>query len=316
MSDSKLNFFFVCRFFNKAAIIRDGDINQNGSPKNKWALCSIQSIEELKCLIRIIPVWFSGIIYFVVVTQLFNFSYLQGISMYHKLGPHFTMPPASIYAICYLALTLFIPLYDIILIPLASKITNIEGGITVLQRQGIGIVIVIIANVVGAVVAKKVQDSPLSNDGTSSLSVFWLTPQLVLLGVSQAFTDVGQIEFYNTQFPEHMSALATAVFYASMAVANYLCTLMDNIVNSVTSKNGKQAWLNDNNILLGRLDLFYYVVAILGVFNLLYFFICAYFYRYKDMKIIHTEFSDSDYNEINGSATQLTDNIHQNQHDH
>lgn len=301
MSDSKLNFFVVCRFFNKAAIIRDGDINQNGSPKNKWALCSIQSIEELKCLIRIIPVWFSGIIYFVVVTQLFNFSYLQGISMYHKLGPHFTMPPASIYAICYLALTVFIPLYDIILIPLASKITNIEGGITVLQRQGIGIVTVIIANVVGAVVAKKVQDSPLSNDGTSSLSVFWLTPQLILLGVSQAFTDVGQIELYNTQFPEHMSALATAVFYASMAVANYLCTLMDNIVNSVTSKNGKQTWLNDNNILLGRLDFFYYAVAILGVFNLLYFLICAYFYRYKDMKIIHREFSDSDYNEINAT---------------
>ncbi|KAJ3688515.1 hypothetical protein LUZ61_017679 [Rhynchospora tenuis] len=236
------------RFLNKAAIIRDGDINQNGSPKNKWALCSIQSIEELKCLIRIIPVWFSGMFYFLLLTQLFNFTNLQGISMYRKLGPHFTIPPSSIYAICYLALTLFIPLYDIILVPLASKITKIEGGITVLQRQGIGIFIIIIANVVGALVAKKVQDSSLSSDGRTSLSVFWLTPQLVLIGVSQAFNDVGQIEFFNTQFPEHISALATAVFYASMAVANYLCTPMVNIVNSVTSKNGNRAWLNDKSL--------------------------------------------------------------------
>ncbi|KAJ3688514.1 hypothetical protein LUZ61_017678 [Rhynchospora tenuis] len=291
------------RFLNKAAIIREGDINQSGSPKNKWALCSIQSVEELKCLIRIIPVWFSGVLYFLVLTQLSNFTYLQGISMYHKLGPHFTIPPASIYAICYLALTLFIPLYSIILVPLASKITKIEGGITVLQRQGVGIFIIIIANVVGALVARKIQDSPLSSDGTSSLSVFWLTPQLVLIGVSGAFNDVGQIEFFNTQFPEHMSALSTAVFYASMAVANYLCTPMVNIVNSVTSKNGKRAWLNDNEILIGRLDLFYYVVAILGVVNLLQFLVSAYFYQYKNMNI-DRELGESNYSEISSSGTR------------
>ncbi|KAJ3688519.1 hypothetical protein LUZ61_017683 [Rhynchospora tenuis] len=291
------------RFLNKAAIIREGDINQNGSPRNKWALCSIQSVEELKCLIRIIPVWFSGTFYFLVLTQLFNFTYLQGISMYHKLGPHFTIPPASIYSISYLSLTLFIPLYDIILVPLASKITNIEGGITVLQRQGIGIFIIIIANLVGALVAKKIQDSPLSSDGTSSLSVFWLTPQLVLIGVSAAFNDVGQIEFFNTQFPEHMSALSTAVFYASMAVANYLCIPMVNIVNSVTSKNGKSAWLNDNEILIGRLDLFYYVVAILGVVNLLLFLVSAHFYQYRDLKI-HREPSNSNYSEMSSSRIE------------
>jgi dipeptide/tripeptide permease len=220
--------------------------------------------------------------------------------MYHKLGPHFTIPPASVYAIGYLALTIFIPIYDIILVPLLTKITKIKGGITVLQRQGIGIVFVIISNVVGALVAKKIQDSSLSSDGTSSLSVFWLTPQLFLLGVSQAFTDVGQLEFFNTQFPEHMSALATAVCYASMACASYLCTLMVNIVNNITSKNGRQAWINDE-IFLGRLDLFYYTVAILGVVNLLYFLICAYFYQYKNMKI-RREFNTSDYSEINDSA--------------
>jgi dipeptide/tripeptide permease len=251
-------------------------------------------------------VWVSGVIYFVVVTQLFNFSYLQGMSMYHKLGPHFTIPPASIYAICYLVLALFVTLYDTFLVPLISKITKIEGGITILQRQGIGIVFVIISNVVGALVAKKIQDSSLSSDGTSSLSVFWLTPQLALLGISQGFGDVGQLEFYNMQFPEHMSALATAVFYASMACANYLCTLMVNTVDNITSKNRKMAWINDE-IFLSRLDLFYYTVAILGIVNLFYFLICAYFYQYKDIKM-HREFTDSDYNEINDSGT---DEFHQ-----
>jgi Ca2+/Na+ antiporter len=81
---------------------------------------------------------------------------------------------------------------------------------------------------------------------------------------------------------------------------------MVNTVDNIKSKNGKMAWINDE-IFLGRLVLFYYTVAILGVVNLLYFLICAYFYQYKGIKK-HRENSDSDYNEINDSGT---DEFHQ-----
>lgn len=50
------------RFLNKGAIMRDGDINDEGSARNSWEICSIQQIEEVKCLVIILPICFSGIL--------------------------------------------------------------------------------------------------------------------------------------------------------------------------------------------------------------------------------------------------------------
>ncbi|KAI8527269.1 hypothetical protein RHMOL_Rhmol12G0062600 [Rhododendron molle] len=48
------------RCLNKAAIALDGEVNPDGSRVNPWTLCSIQQIEEVKCLIKVMPVWVSG----------------------------------------------------------------------------------------------------------------------------------------------------------------------------------------------------------------------------------------------------------------
>ncbi|KAF8399406.1 hypothetical protein HHK36_015270 [Tetracentron sinense] len=46
------------RILNKAAIIVDGELNPDGSRSPKWRLCSIQQVEGVKCLIRILNMGF------------------------------------------------------------------------------------------------------------------------------------------------------------------------------------------------------------------------------------------------------------------
>ncbi|URD89280.1 POT family [Musa troglodytarum] len=273
----------LCRFLNKAAIVCEGDMKEDGRSADPWKLCSVQQIEEVKCLMRIAPIWASGIICFVALTQQWTLAALQSMKMDRHLGPSFQIPPGSLGTICLMAIVLFIPLYDQILVPMATSITGVEGGITLLQRQGAGMAIAIMSMVVAGLVEKKRRDSALAHggaDGTSPLSAMWLAPQLCLMGVAEAFNAVGQVEFYNRQFPEHMQTLAGSLFHCSLAGASYLSSFLIAFVRKSTGGPGGASWLDDD-INVGRVDYYYYLIAALGVGNLLYFMVCAHLYRYK-----------------------------------
>jgi len=199
-----------------------------------------------------------------------------------RMGKHFTIPPASIVAVLYLSVALFVPIYDLLIARAAQRVTKAGHGITLLQRQGAGLVVGALAFVVAASVERRRRHSALAHgDGMSPLSVFLLAPQLAVMGVSGGFSMVGQTEFYNTQFPDQMRTLANAAFYCAQGASSYLATLVVNIVNARTRRHGGSAgWVSDD-INVGRLDYFYYAMAVLGAVNFIYFLVCSHFYRYK-----------------------------------
>uniref|UniRef100_A0ACD5XEQ6 Uncharacterized protein n=1 Tax=Avena sativa TaxID=4498 RepID=A0ACD5XEQ6_AVESA len=274
-------------FLNKSAIVRDVDINDDGSARNLWELCSIQQIEELKCLIRIVPICLSGIMCFIVLTQQFTYTILQALTMDCHLGAHFEIPAASVISISFIALSVFIPIYDRLLVPMARRFTGVESGITLLQRQGVGLVLFPISMMVAGLMERKRRNSALSNGGISPMSVFWLAPQLVLMGIAEAFNAVGQIEFYNKQFPEHMLTLAGSLFYVTLGGASYLSTALANITKKITSRDGHKSWLTQD-INRSELDYYFYLIALLGVLNVFYFLMCSHYYQYKSMSL-HAE---------------------------
>ncbi|XP_062183880.1 protein NRT1/ PTR FAMILY 2.13-like [Phragmites australis] len=270
-------------FLNKAAIVTDADeIRPDGSPARPWNLCSVQQVEEVKCLVKIIPVWISAMVWFTAVTEMTNYTFLQALTMDLHMGRRFTIPPVSIIAVFYLCIALFVPVYDLLIARAAKWVTKAEGGITLLQRQGAGLVVGSLSFVVAAVVERRRRRSALDHgDGMSPLSVFLLAPQLAVMGVSGAFSIAGQMVFYNTQFPDQMRSLANAAFYCSQGVSSYVAILVVNIVNARTRRHGESAgWVRDD-ISAGRLDYFYYTMAVLGAANFVYFLVCAHFYRYK-----------------------------------
>ncbi|KVI05588.1 protein NRT1/ PTR FAMILY 2.13-like [Cynara cardunculus var. scolymus] len=268
------------RFLNKAAVILNGEITSDGSRVNPWKLASIQQIEEVKCILKVIPVLVSGIICFIAIAQQGTFTISQALKMDRHLGPHFQIPPGSLAVFSMITIGIWLPFYDRILVPSLRKITKIETGITLLQRIGIGVVFSILSMVVAAMVEKMRRESAVHHNQSAPLSVMWLVPQLVLMGFAEAFNIIGQIEFYYKEFPENMKSFANSMFFVTVGMANYFSSALVMVVHKVTGKNGRPDWLTAN-IDAGRVDYFYYVIAGLGVVNMIYFLIVASRYEYK-----------------------------------
>ncbi|KAF3486432.1 hypothetical protein F2Q69_00054379 [Brassica cretica] len=272
---SKLPLTNQYKFLDKAALITEGDLTSAGVPVNKWRLCSVQEVEEVKCLIRIIPVWSAGIISVVTMSTQVTFIVPQAMKMDRHMGPHFEIPAGSVSVISFITIGIWLPIYDRVLVPSLWRIRKFR--LTLLQRMGIGIVFGIMSMFTAAIVerARRIQASKMTQ-----MSVFWLAWQLVLMGLSESFNYIGQIEFFNSQFPEHMRSLANSLFPLSFAASHYLISLLLTTVHKFSGGKNKPDWL-DNDLDKGRLDYFYYMIAGLGVVNLVYFWYCARSYQYK-----------------------------------
>ncbi|CAF2061881.1 unnamed protein product [Brassica oleracea var. botrytis] len=271
------------RFLDKAAVIKEGDLTSEGVPANKWRLCSIQEVEEVKCLIRIVPVWSAGIISLMAMSQQGTFTVSQALKMDRHMGPKFEAPAGSLSVISLLTIGIFLPIYDRVLVPFLRRITGHKSGITRLQRIGTGIVFAILSMIVAGLVERVRRTRSIKSGdptGMTPMSVFWLSPQLILMGLCEALNIIGQIEFFNSQFPDHMRSIANALFSLSFAGSSYLSSFLVTVVHKFSGGHDRPDWL-DKNLNAGKLDYFYYLIAILGVVNLVYFWYCARGYRYK-----------------------------------
>ncbi|CAK9175185.1 unnamed protein product [Ilex paraguariensis] len=278
-------------FVNKAAIITPQDeIKTDGSAVDPWRLCSIQQVEEVKCLLRLIPIWIAGVIYYIVLVQQQTYVVFQAIQSDRRLAnTNFKVPAASYTVFSMLSLTIWIPIYDRIIVPYLQKLTKKEGGITILQKMGIGMVLAIVTMIVSALVENRRRTVaftrptlgivPRKGD-ISSMSGSWLIAQLTLVGLSEAFTVIGQVEFFYKQFPENMRSFGGSFLFCGFAMSSYLSSFLVSIVHQVTKNSTGGNWLAED-LNKGRLDYFYYMIAGLQVVDLGYFLVCAKWYKYK-----------------------------------
>nr|AQX43140.1 NPF family transporter [Pinus pinaster] len=273
-------------FLNKASIKIPDDFKEDGSVAFPWRLCSLQQVEELKSVIRIAPIWSSTISIFVCLAQLNTLSVLQAQMMDRHVGKHFQIPAGSFGIFTMLAFTLFLPIYDRFIVPFSRRMTKNGKGITLLQRMGIGMALAVISMVFAATAERKRRNVALSHgfmeqtrDGIT-MSALWLVPQYSVAGLAEAFSAIGQIEFLYSQFPENMRSIAGALFFLSMALGNYLSSLIVSIVHNTTGRPGHHNWLAQN-LNMAKLDNFYWLIAGYGTLNLVYFLIIARWYRYK-----------------------------------
>ncbi|KAL3819363.1 hypothetical protein ACJIZ3_005268 [Penstemon smallii] len=279
--NSKLPYSEQFSFLDKAAIITSQDqIKPDGSPTNPWNLCSIQQVEETKCVFRVIPVSLTAILYHIGVQQ--QYIVFQALQSNRHLGnSKFQIPAASYIVFGMLFLALWVPFYDRILVPFMRKITKQEGGITILQRMGVGIFITIIESLVGALVEERRRTLALRHGGAiSSMSAMWLVPQLALGGLAEAFNAIAQLEFYYKQFPENMRSIAGAFYFCGNAISSYVYSFLISLVHRATEGASSGNWLPED-LNKGRLDYFYYLVTVLCALNFVFFLGCAHWYRYK-----------------------------------
>lgn len=250
---------------------------------NPWRLCTVTQVEELKAIIRLLPVWATGIIFATVYNQMSNYFVLQGEKMDIQLGS-FKIPPASLSLFDTLSVIIWVPIYDRIIVPIARKFTGHQNGLTQLQRMGIGLVISIFAmlsaGTLECVRLRIVERHNYYELENMPMSVFWQVPQYFLIGCAEVFTLIGQLEFFYQQAPDAMRSLCSALSLTTIALGSYLSSLLVTIVTNVTARKGKPGWL-PRNLNHGHLDYFFWLLTILSVLNLGAFLLVSKWYTYK-----------------------------------
>lgn len=259
----------------------ENELNPDGSSKDPWRLCTIQQVEELKCMLKIMPIWVSSIIVFIPISQLSIFSISQALKMDRNLvlgkGFNFEIHAGSVNVISLLAIGIFLPFYDQVIAPALEKFTKQEGGLTTLQRIGLGHASGVLAMVVAGLVERKRREMV---EFATPMSVLWLAPQFMLVSCIHVFATVGHTEFFNRESPDSMRSIGNSLLCLNVSVASNLSTFIVNIVHSYTGRQDQPDWL-DSDIDKGRLEYFYFIIAGLGVMNLCFFVFCARRYCYK-----------------------------------
>ena len=238
-------------------------------------------VEEVKILIRMLPIVGSTILLNTCLAQLQTFSVEQGNFMNHKLGS-IMVPAPSIPVIPLIFMSILIPIYDFFFIPLARKITHHPSGITQLQRVGVGLVLSAISMAVAGFVEVK-RKNQANLDPTKPISLFWLSFQYGIFGIADMFTLVGLLEFFYKEAPAGMRSLFTSLTWLSQSCGYFLSSVLVDVINAVTKgkTRSKQGWLYGFNLNDNNLDLFYWFLAILSCLNFLVYLWLASWYKYK-----------------------------------
>ncbi|KAL1289527.1 hypothetical protein HN51_057520 [Arachis hypogaea] len=270
-------------FLEKAAIVVEGDFEENSGP-NPWKLCSLTRVEEVKMMVRLLPVWATTIIFWTTYAQMITFSVEQASTMERNLGS-FQIPAGSLTVFFVAAILITLALYDRIIMPLWKKWKG-KPGFTSLQRIAIGLVLSTLGMVAASVCEKKrltVAKSVTGNPATLPISVFILIPQFFLVGSGEAFIYTGQLDFFITQSPKGMKTMSTGLFLTTLSLGFFVSSFLVAVVKKVTRTHHGQGWLADN-INKGRLDLFYALLTILSAINFVAFLVCSLWYKPKKPK--------------------------------
>ncbi|KAH7405129.1 hypothetical protein KP509_15G057700 [Ceratopteris richardii] len=268
-------------WLDKAAVV-----TESGVTNDLWQTCTVTQVEELKLIIGMLPIWATSVAFSAVYAQMSTLFVEQGSTMDTSMSANFKIPAASLSIFDVLSVIVWVPLYDVFIIPLARRFTRHDQGFTKLQRMGIGLVISIFAMVAAALVEIRrlriARDSGLLDDTSVPvpMSIFWQIPQYFLVGAAEVFTYIGQLEFFYDEAPDAMRSLCSALALASTALGNYLSSLILIIVTALTTKGGSPGWIPDN-LNVGHIDYFFLLLAGLSAVNFIVYLIYANKYDYK-----------------------------------
>ncbi|KAK1354665.1 putative peptide/nitrate transporter-like [Heracleum sosnowskyi] len=271
------------RFLDKAAIIKDkqSSVDTQGTP---WKLTTVTKIEETKLILKTIPIWLTSLTFGICQAQTSTFFIKQSTTMDRNITHSFVIPPASVYSLTAIGMIISVIIYDKLLVPILRWATGNERGISILQRIGTGMVFTFATMVVAALVERKrlnlYHEDPIK--GSLSMSVFWLAPQFLIIGMGDGFSLVGLQEYFYDQVPDSMRSLGIGLYLSVLGVANFLSSFLITIVDRATEKGGKSWFGKDLNH--SRLDYFYWLLAAISALNFGVYLIVAQRYSYKNVQ--------------------------------
>ncbi|KAI5004544.1 hypothetical protein ZWY2020_031787 [Hordeum vulgare] len=289
------------RFLDKAAVETPAD-----TTPSPWRLCTVTQVEELKSVVRLLPIWASGIVFAAVYGQMSTMFVFQGNTLDKRMGAHFSIPSASLSVFDTISVIAWVPVYDRLLVPAVRSFTGHPRGFTQLQRMGVGLVVSIFSMVAAGVLElvrlrTVARHGLYGEDDIVPISIFWQVPQYFIIGAAEVFVFVGQLDFFYDQAPDAMRSMCTALSLTAIALGGYVSTLLVTVVAKVTTRGGKQGWIPAKNLNVGHLDYFFWLMTVLSIVNFAIYLPIANWYTYK--KTAGAGY-DPDANEVRDSSPE------------
>ncbi|RCV27468.1 hypothetical protein SEVIR_5G330700v4 [Setaria viridis] len=274
------------RYLNRACVLRNPskELSADGAACDPWRLCTVQQVEDTKAVIRVLPIWSTGILPGVIVGQQM-FPTLQAKTMQRRVGG-LEIPAATFGVFSILTLTVWVAVYDRALVRPLSRLTGHARGLSLRQRMGAGLALFAAAMAVAArvesarraaAVAEGLRDSDPRSGTPVHMSAMRLVPQHCLMGLAEGLNLIGQIEFYYSEFPKTMSSIGVSLLALGLGFGALLGSAIVGVIGAATRGGGHDGWL-PSNLNRGHYDNYYLVLAVLGTANVVYFLVCAWAY--------------------------------------
>ncbi|XP_072957363.1 protein NRT1/ PTR FAMILY 8.3-like isoform X1 [Typha angustifolia] len=263
------------RCLDKAAVVTDSDQNYS-DPQSSWRLCTVTQVEELKILVRMLPIWATGILYSAACTQMTTTFIQQGNAMNTKIGS-FSIPAASLTSIEVIFMMAWVVIHDKVVNPIARRHLNNPLGLSQLQRMGVGRFLVILTMAAAALVELWRLESAKSGQ---SISIAWQVPQYVILAGSDVFCGIAQLEFFYGEAPDTMRSMCSAFSFLAISLGNYLNSFIITIVTLITRSGGRPGWI-PADLNKGHLDYYFWLWTVISLLNFVLYLVFTKNYKLK-----------------------------------
>nr|AAP70034.1 nitrate transporter NRT1;2 [Oryza sativa Japonica Group] len=266
-------------FLDKAAVVMESDLEEESNDvaaDASWRICTVTQIEELKILLRLLPIWATSIVLSAAYAQLNTTFVQQGAAMNMRIMS-FTIPPASMVSFGVLCVLAWVLMYSSVIVPMLNSLSLANGEPSQLQRMGAGRLLMAFAMAVAALVEMMRLDAAGRGE---SLSIAWQMPQYFALAGAEVFCYIAQLEFFYSEAPESMKSMCTSLALLTVALGSYMSSFIYAVVNAFTAVDGRPGWISDN-LNEGHMDYFFWVVAALCTLNFVVYSAFARTYRVK-----------------------------------
>ncbi|KAI4356653.1 hypothetical protein L6164_000658 [Bauhinia variegata] len=101
---------------------------------------------------------------------------------------------------------------------------------------------------------------------------------VVFTQMASTFVEQGQLEFFNGQAPDGIKSFGSSLCMASMAIGNYVSSLIVSIVMAITARGDNPGWI-PSNLNVGHLDRFFFLIAGLSAVDFVIYVISVKWYK-------------------------------------
>ncbi|KAJ3683254.1 hypothetical protein LUZ60_013481 [Juncus effusus] len=277
------------RWLDKAAL----HLKEDGPVPNPWRLCTVTQVEEVKILVKLLPIPTCTIMLSLILTEYLTLSVQQAYTMNTRMG-RLKLPVMCMPVFPGLSIFLILAFYYSTFAPLARRLTGHPHGASQLQRVGLGLAISVLSVTYAGFFERYRRNYAIKHgfemlflSPMPDLSAYWLLIQYILIGVAEVFCIVGLLEFLYQEAPDAMRSVGSAYAAVAGGLGCFFATILNNLINGITGKEGGRAWLSQN-INVGRFDYFYWLLAVLSAINFFVFLFFAKRYKYRVRRGVET----------------------------